>query len=226
MEASNMDHVLAMNLWIFLCSLVGSVYGLYFFYKKSKALFLKLAAGAVFCAMFARLFPVIYMVTQEPTSLGDFHVGILGIIGSFMFFFSANFGQMDSLVDDGSRRFLSSRLIALTAPAVALLLYLGFFFNVADTEARIVQGVVTFFIMQCVYYNCKHVVIYDVEGGIIRALRRYNLLVLAYAFLSLLEPIGFYLEITPLYIASCVSLGIVTLCLLPVLKGGAEKWTI
>ena len=74
---------MVMNLWILVCSLGGSIYGVYRFYRPKKALFLKMISGGVSCLMFTELFMVIYMVTQGDLEPG-FHVGMLGIIGSFM----------------------------------------------------------------------------------------------------------------------------------------------
>lgn len=214
---------LAMNILIFICSLIGSAYGLYNFFKEKKALYLKLAACGVISLMFSRLYQVIYLTTQGNLNSG-FHIGLLGITGSFMFFFSANFGQMDSLVDDKTKAFRKTRIISLVAPLSVLIIYLIFFMKVHNTELRIVWGVVTFFIMQCAYYSFKHIIIYDVDFGIIKSLRKYNALVLAYAFLSMLEAVGLYAAVKPLYVASCIGIGIAAVTLLPVLKGGVRKW--
>ncbi len=220
-----MKYELVMNLLMFICSLFGTVYGLSKFFKKKKAVYLKLVTCGVMSLMFSRLYQVIYLLTQGALNTG-FHIGILGIIGSFMFFFSANFGQMDSLVDDKTKTFRKTRMLSFAAPLFILLIYLFFFLNVQNTELKIVYGVVTLFIMQSAYYCFKHVIIYDVEFGIVKCLRKYNILALVYAVSSLLEPIGLHLGITPLYIVSCVITALVAAALLPVLKGGAQKWTI
>ena len=216
---------LTMNLLILICSMFGTVYGLSKFFKKKKALYLKLVTCGVMNLMFARLYQVICLITHGALYKG-FHIGILGIVGSFMFFFSANFGQIDGLVDDKTKAFRKVRLLSLAAPAVILLLYLFFCVKVDSTEIRIVYGVVTFFIMQCAYYNFKHIIIYDVDLGIVKCLKKYNILVLAFALLNMLEPIGLYLDVKPLYAVSCVGTAFVAAALLPVLKGGVEKWTI
>lgn len=216
---------LAMNLLIFICSLYGTIYGLSKFFRKKKALYLKLVTCGVMSLMFSRLYQVIFLTTQGALNKG-FHIGILGIIGSFMFLFSANYGQMDSLVDDKTKAFRKTRIISFAAPLLILLIYLFFFVKVQSAELKAVYGVVTFFIIQCAYYNFKHIIIYDVDFGIVKCLRKYNILALVYAASSLLEPIGLYLDIRPLYIASCVIMAIVAAILLPVLKGGVEKWSI
>ena len=164
---------MVMNLWILVCSLGGSIYGVYRFYRPKKALFLKMISGGVSCLMFTELFMVIYMVTQGDLEPG-FHVGMLGIIGSFMYLFSANYGQMDGLVDNRKKEMLPTRLKAFAAPAVILLLYAVFCVLVDDVAVRIPVGIVAAFIIPCAFYNFKHIIIYDVKLGIIRQLRMYN----------------------------------------------------
>ena len=75
---------------------------------------------AVMCIMIARLFYIIYLVTQG-SMLPGFHIGMLGMIGSFQFLFSANYGQMDGLVDDGTDAFRMTRIKAFLVPALILL---------------------------------------------------------------------------------------------------------
>ena len=117
-----MTHILALNMWIFICSLIGSVYGFKTFFKPKKALYLKMITCGIVCLMFSRLFYVIYLLTQGELNRG-FDIGVFGIIGSFMFLFSANYGQMDGLVDDGSKEFVETRITALIAPMVIVIIY-------------------------------------------------------------------------------------------------------
>ncbi|MBO4679639.1 MAG: hypothetical protein J5626_08210 [Lachnospiraceae bacterium] len=133
---------------------------------------------------------------------------------------------MDSLVDDRSKKFLKVRLISLSAPITVVLLYLAFYMKVNNAELRIVYGVVSVFVALSSYYNFKHIIIYDVDLGIIRSIRMYNVLAVIYALFGMLKPIGLYADIKPLYIISCIGIGAVAVSLLPVLKGGVEKWTI
>ena len=71
----NLKPELAMNLLIFFCSLFGSIYGLSKFFKKKKALYLKLVTCGIMSLMFSRLYQSIYMLTQGTLNQG-FHIGI------------------------------------------------------------------------------------------------------------------------------------------------------
>ena len=216
---------LAMNILIFACSLTGSVYGLYNFFGEKKALYLKLAACGILSLMFSRLYNVTFLTSQGALYNG-FHIGLLGSIGSFMFFFSANFGQIDSLVDDKSKTFRKTRIVSLAAPLFILIIYVFFFTKVQSTELKIVYGFVALIIMLCAYYSFKHLIIYDVDLGIVKSLRKYNALVLIYAVTGMLEPVGLYLDSRILYTVTCVVTAIVAVLILPVLKRGVDKWTI
>ena len=215
---------LILNLYIFVCSLIGSICGIIFVLKGQKALFMKMITFSVLCLMMSALYQIIYIITQNELNKG-FHIGILSIIGSFMFIFSSNFGQMDGLVDDKSSRFLKVRLLSFAAPLTVFLLYYFFYLKVNSTELRIVYAVVSIFIALSSYYSFKHIIIFDVDPGIIKSIRTYNVLAVIYALFSMLRPIGYYADIKPMYIISCFGIGAIAVLLLPVLKGGVNKWT-
>ena len=225
MEMSEINISLALNIWIFLLSAIGSGYGIYSFFKPHKAVYLQMITTGIMCLMCASFVKMLFLFVQEGLNRG-FHIGFLGITGSFLFFFSANFGQMDGLVDDRSKKFLHTRIKALLAPIVILALYIIFFVKVKENELRVVVGFVTLFIMMCTYFNFKHIIIYDVSLGIVKSLKKYNVLILIYGVLTELEFIGEYCDLEILYVISCISIGIVSLLILPVLKRGVEKWTI
>ena len=96
------------------------------------------------CAMLGRLFAtLLYLVNGE--LFDGFNVGMLGIIGSFLFFFSANFGQMDSIVDDGSPKFRKTRIIALAAPLTVAILWCVIFAVYGFNEATVWGGIEALF---------------------------------------------------------------------------------
>lgn len=99
------------------------------------------------------------------------------------------------------------------------------FYMEHDAHLRLAVGLVTAFILPTAYYNFKHLIIYDVEGGVIRGLRKYNLLALMYSFFVLLEFIFGYLSYNVPYVMACIGVGAVTLTMMPALKRGLEEWT-
>ena len=84
---------LYLSLALTVCAGIGFAYGLFRFFRDESALYVRMIVFAIGCAMLGRLFETLLILVNGGLANG-FHVGMLGIIGSFMFLFSANFGQM------------------------------------------------------------------------------------------------------------------------------------
>ena len=94
-------------------------YGALRFFRARAAIYpqmITLASGVI---VLGRLYQIIRIVTISDV-LEHFHLGILATIGSMLFLFSANFGAMDSLADDGTAALRKYRLIPLAAPAIVI----------------------------------------------------------------------------------------------------------
>jgi cell division protein FtsW (lipid II flippase) len=210
---------------MFICMAVSFTYGVVRFFKKGKALYLQMIVGGLGCMMLGRAFQFVTLLTRGMLPEG-FHIGTLGIVGGFVFFLSANYGQMDKLLDDGAKENRKYRLLGLLAPLLMAGIYcLIFFFN-PGLESMIVYGVMTAIIMFASYFNLKHFIFPDVEFGIIRSIRGYNLIALLLGVLSVGEiTLLLWNKTVPLlilYIAICV----VSIAVVPVLEKGVKKWTI
>ena len=213
------------NFAMFICMAVSFTYGVVRFFKKGKALYLQMIVGGLGCMMLGRAFQVVTLLTRGMLPEG-FHIGTLGIVGGFLFFLSANYGQMDKLLDDGAKENRKYRLIGLLAPlSVAGIYGLVFLFNV-EIESIIVHGVMVGIIMFASYFNLKHFIFPDIEFGIIRNIRGYNLIALLLAILSVGELIllhwGKQIPLLILYVAICA----VSIAIVPILEKGVKKWTI
>ncbi len=200
---------------------IGFGYGLFRLFRDESALYVRMIVFGVGCAMLGRLFAtLLYLVNGE--LFAGFNVGILGIIGSFLFFFSANFWQMDSIVDDGSPKFRKTRLIALVAPLIVAALCAVIFVLYGFNEATISIGIEGLFLALASYFHLKHLIIEDVSFGLIKSIRSYNLLALVYAALCLSEVLveGFELPLI-VTVLECT----VLIAFIPVLERGMKKWT-
>jgi hypothetical protein len=99
--------------------LVGFIYSLIKFFKPKKALYKKMVACALGCLFIERLYEIVqYVIVGDLPQL--FEVGTFGNIGCYMFLFSANYGAIDSLIDDKSAELKKYRLAALAAPLIAV----------------------------------------------------------------------------------------------------------
>jgi len=217
---------LYLSLALTICAGIGFGYGVFRFFRGKSALYVRMIVFGVGCAMLGRLFTTLLVLVNGDIFEG-FNVGMLGIIGSFLFFFSANYGQMDSIVDDGSPRFRKTRIIALAAPLVVAAIWIMIVSMYGFSELTIWIGIEMFFLALASYFHLKHLIIEDVNYGLIKAIRSYNLLSLIYAFLCIMEVLVecFALSlfvVVLVYVLECV----VLLAFIPVLERGVKKWTI
>ena len=221
-----MNLILIANIIICVCAFAGFIYGIVKFFKPKKAVYLQMIALAVGCVAFGRLYQVVRLLTGGDMFNG-FQLGVFGVIGSLMFLFSANYGAMDSLADDKSKEFKKYRLISFAAPAAALILYI-LFILLTDLpgSVKIASALVTLFVMHASYYHLKHLVFPDVDYGVIKCLKPYNLLALIYTFLCLAEMIviGLGNEIGILTVG--VLIGAIQIGVVISVERGMKKWTI
>ena len=210
-----------------LCATLFSfIYGLNKFFKKGKPLFLQSITMAMGCHALGSIYHVCQTITTE-TVLEGFTPAYLGRIGFFLFFIAASYGQMDRIVDDGSKKFRPSRLIALIAPITAILLYIpNGIMEDLPISTKVAVGLVWLPATVSVYYNLKHAVIPDYDFGFIKAIKPYNILAVGLGFSELLCLTAWdYLYSIPLVISTVV-FAILCITMMIVAKKGAEKWTI
>ncbi len=210
-----------------LCATLFSfIYGVKQFFKKGKPLFLQSITMAMGCHALGSIYHLCQTLTTE-TVLEGFTPAYLGRICFFLFLITASYGQMDRIVDDGSRKVRPSRYIALIAPVAAVLLYLpNAMMEDLPTATKIAVLLVWLPATVSVYYNFKHSIIPDLDFGFIKAIKPYNILATCLGFGELLCLTAWdYLYNTQLVICSFV-FAILSVAMMLVAKKGAEKWTI
>ena len=117
-------------------SFLSFMYGLFTLLVGKKALYLKMVVMAVACVMISRMNIMIqYLTTGKEIQI--FHVGLLGLVGCFLFLLSSNYGEIDRLADDGSKQFFKYRALSWLAPLVLLILYVQvFLMGIAASTSR------------------------------------------------------------------------------------------
>ena len=212
------------NLIVLSSSFIAFLYGTFSILIKKMPLYLKMVVLAMACMVISRGYILLqYLVKGEEPDV--FHVGMLGLMGCFLFLFSANYGMIDGLVDDGSIEFLKIRVLSWIAPAVAVgaFILLCSFDNI-DSKL-VTYSVVMFFVALASRYHFKHLIFPDVEYGVVRAIRGYNavalLLCVSTTILVLSDLNGF----TYVYFGAGITMGIECIILIPLLKKEAIKWT-
>lgn len=181
-------------------------------------------------AMASHALGSIYHLCQTLTSeniVEGFTPAYLGRIGFFLFILTASYGQLDRIVDDGSSKMRSARIIALIAPLVAVLLYIpNAVIEDVAISTKVVYALVWIPAIFSVYFNLKHAIIPDLDFGFIKAIKPYNIFVLLLSFSELLSLTtwNYYYPI-PMAIASIVFAAL-CICSMTFAKKGVKKWTI
>ena len=207
------------NIIGFVCALFGFIFGGIKFFRPRQALYAQMITLALGCNAFGRLFYIVRLLTGGFIT-GSVQLGFFGIVGSFMFFFS-----LDSLLDDKSKEFKKFRLISLIAPAVFLAMYILFFLTAdISTIWKILGAVLTIFAAMSAYYNLKHLIFPDVDFGVVKCLRPYNLLVLVYTLSVFVECIGLSRDNAVLTLICCIVTGVISTAMRPLSVRGLKKW--
>ena len=202
------------------------IYGLNKFFKKGKPLFLQSLTMAMGCHALGSVYHLCQTLTTE-TVLEGFTPAYLGRIGFFLFLITASYGQMDRIVDDGSKKVRPVRYIALIAPVLAALLYIPNAIIIGlPIQTKIAVLLIWLPAVVAVYYNLKHSIIPDLDFGFIKAIRPYNILATCLGFAELFCLTAWdYFYGTPLVIFSFL-FAILCVAIMRAAKKGAEKWTI
>ena len=207
-------------------TLFSFIYGLNKFFKKGKPLFLQSITMAMGCHTLGSIYHLCQTLTTK-TIFEGFTPAYLGRIGFFLFLIAASYGQMDRIVDDGSKEIRPSRYIALIAPILAILLHIPNA-TMQDLlfETKIAVSLVWIPAVFAVYYNLKHSIIPNLDFGFIKAIKPYNILATCLGFAELLCLTAWdYLYNTQLVIFSFV-FAILCVAMMLAAKKGAEEWTI
>ena len=210
---------------ICICSFVGFTYGASRFFLSKKVVYAQMITLAVGCMTFAKLYQAVRILTSGDI-LNEFQLGVIGVIGSLLFIFSANFGLMDSLADDGSKEYFRYRIIPLVAPAAVIAVYIILLcFADLSVYFKVVTGIISLFVAGSSYFNLKHIIFPDVDFGVIKCLKSYNILAIAFDFLCVAEIVAYGLENNVAILIIGVAISAVMVAMTPVVERGIKKWT-
>jgi len=216
---------LAITILLAASSAIAFTYGVVKLFRPKVAMFKQLVVCSIGCMMLGRLYNLLFIVVGKDLS-PVFNVGMLGVTGGFMFLFSASFGQMDGLVDNRSKELAKYRIISLVAPVFMAVVYVYIFFklDIVFEKAFLSTGYIVLGLSS--YYSLKHVIIPDVEYGIIDSIRSYSALALALAVCYAVQIVADKLSITILRIIVAILISILYIIIIPVMERGSKKWTI
>ena len=221
-----MNLLLVVNIIVCVAAFFGFIYGGILFFRPKRALYAQMITLAMGVIGFGRLFLVCRILTGGEIT-ETFQLGFIGMFASFLFFFSANYGAVDSLIDDSIERSFASKLVTFLAPVVVIVLYIAFFiFANVSVMWKIFAGILSFNIALSTYFNMKHLLSPDVDKGVITCLRPYNLLALIYAVSVVVECIGLSHGNDVLTFVAGIISAISIILIIPLIERGVKKWLI
>ena len=207
-------------------TLFSFIFGLRHFFKRGKPLFLQSITMAMGCHCLGSIYHLCLMLTSQQLPEG-FTPAYLGRIGFFFFFIAASYGQMDSIIDDGTPAIRARRYLALIAPVGAALLYIP---NACIPQLSIAAKVSVLLVwlpaLVSLYFNFKHAILPDWDFGFIKAIKPYNYLAVGLGVADLLCLTAGNHHHNGLMGIAAVLFSILCVAMMIAAKKGADQWTI
>ncbi len=201
-------------------ALVASVYGCCTVFRKKTPLFYKIVFFAMLMCLMSNLYSVLHHFLWLSDETG-FHVGRLGMAGMFFFLFSSYYGAIDSLADGKQPSLKKYRVFAAF---LALVFFVGSVLAIYALNIDAWAYLMTVPVGFTFYFALKHLIIPDVEMGIIKVMRLYNALVVCLC-ISMTSGILFSHGSAPAYAADLCT-GLLLACCMPAARKGVKKWFI
>lgn len=190
--------------------------------RRKQPLFFKILLFACASYLLGAVFEACWVLVYQAPPTG-FHIGVLGYTGAYFFLLSAYFGAIDRLADGGEAVYRGFRLAALAGPlALAGLSAWSVtqwgWGGCLPLLLPVIPAGLT------LYFALKHLILPDVEMGIIRVMRPCNACV---CLLCLCDLLGRTPQLPQGVRAGAAALSCLLLVLLlPVAELGVRKWYI
>ncbi len=207
-----------------IAALVAAFFGVFVVYNKQKGnspLYIKMVVWMLGCRFLQGL--IEFLLMRSDFDMSKISIVFIGYMAQFLFLICANYGAIDSLCDDGSKKFIKYRLMALVVPLGVLVYYIINIKRLSVNSGDMVIRLICLIVVLCAfYYHIKHLIIKDIEGGIIRCVRLYNLIGVINCIAVI---IGWFFAhgSLPWYISMGMEV-VVSLTILPALFNGFKKW--
>lgn len=201
----------------------STAFGIVSCFRWRHPLYLQIITGGFICCFFGQLFLVCrYIFTSQ--SPYNFSIATLSFAGFYFFIFSAEYGALDTLVDNKKDK--SIRLhkgISYIAPITVIVLSTIAFILGENLLELVIEAVPMVFAS---YFILKHIIIPDIDLGFTKPLREYYLLVMAFLVLGFLVKIFAQLGLNNVEPIVGVIRGVILLYMMPAAVRGVSKWYI
>lgn len=221
----NYDIEIICNSLLCIGALIGFIYSLIKFFKPKKALYKKMVACALGCLFIERLYEIVqYVIVGDLPQL--FEIGTFGNIGCYMFLFSANYGAIDSLIDDKSKALKKYRIAALSAPIITLGAAIVILLSPSDPGRKITCAIEVLFVGASAYYSLKHLIIPKDYSDFLSGLRTFHAVSLLLAVGTTVEDTiwCYQVSVQAIWYIPYAILLVSMLALAPALERGTKQW--
>ncbi len=218
-----MTVIVVMNLYLLVCACAGLIYGLAAAYRQKQPLYFKLMVFPVACQFFSRAFTLVTLLCYQELPDG-FNIGLLGYAGFYLFLYLPNVGVMDHLLDEQKKGITKQKAISAILPVLEVAVAVAaLFVHRVSLAVRISFLILALLAGLAGYFNMKHALTPDVEGGIVRTLRKFNLVCVVFEVLTFAEVgLFYYGAYNPITLA--IVLGVFYVGFLPFLNKETKKW--
>jgi hypothetical protein len=166
------------------------------------------------------IYTLLYRLLWHQGDTG-FHVGYLGAVGMFFFLYSSYYGAIDSLAD-GKQSEL--RRFRIAAGIVAAVFFIGSALLMYFSGKAFWLYIVVIPMSFTVYFAMKHLIIPDVDMGIVKVMRPYNAVIVGLCVFMMLRIIS--ISGSVLETVSSICAGILLAVCMPMARNGVRKWFI
>lgn len=207
-----------MMLFTFFAAAAAGIYGLCTSFRPKTPLFYKIVTYGIGSYLLGVVYSLLY--TELVGGTLGFHVGYLGYMGTYFFLFSSYFGALDRLADGHEKQYRVYRVAALLPALIIVCAGVRLCWN----GGSLFRFLLLLPAAGTAYFSCKHLILPDVEMGIIRVMRPYNVIVTAWC---LLQPfmLGMTGE-TPYGWILAAANGLLVMLTLPIARKGVRQWFI
>lgn len=172
-----------------LISLAAFIYGVLAASRNGGPMYFRIVIGVAVCHLLKEMSALVAYLCGDP--VGSFTVATLATISSVFFLLSANYGQIDGIVDDGSTR-ARIKLISCVVPLLLLCSFAAFLAAgvLRNTMQIITDAAVVVLMLPASYFNTKHLLMPDDEVGFLKSSRGCNIGAIVYYFLLRLQTLA------------------------------------
>ena len=209
-----------------ICSGFGLFFGVAQFMKKKRLpMYFMFILFAIMSAFLSRIYYFVSIAFYGSVP-EVFNLGFIGYAAMFLYMFFANYGQIDCLVDDRETLRPRYRIIPMIIPVIEFIFAVfSLIFGTVNITVRISFVVISVAAGFAGYLNVKHLIVPDIDLGIVKSIRGYNLIAFLIGIFSIAE-IGLSLfGITDIIIYFQIILGVLYAAAIPVLNREVKKWT-